>query len=307
MFKKTVMGKLFVAGLVIGGFGLLILIIGGILMATAKACTNADEECNSSRNRRRAGIGMVVMGCVLCAVGAVLLFLYSKPLLQNGNTVTAPSSLSLQQLPIKNKIDLDFATVSNEILKSHGYRFNLKKPDKTNVWDQLALDVHRSKLYDTVSGQFIETVEQFRNAFEEEYGSRKLTYGLPKEEIEEIEEITFLDAIALVSGQAAYADAFNHFNHFITELRKIDPMLSIVHNKMDTVYNKRCGDKTADIPVLCIERNISFDVVRINNNDGDKEIVAEINGTLRFKENKDATDLKDAFAETLEYKIYRPV
>lgn len=69
------MSGLLISGFVVGGFGLLVLIIGAILMATAKACTAADEACNSSKNRKKAGIGMVVMGCVLGVVGGVLLFL----------------------------------------------------------------------------------------------------------------------------------------------------------------------------------------------------------------------------------------
>jgi len=64
---------LMIAGLAVGGFGLLILIIGSILLATAKVCSTADEACNSVKNRRKVGIGMVVMGCVLVVSGGIML------------------------------------------------------------------------------------------------------------------------------------------------------------------------------------------------------------------------------------------
>lgn len=83
------MSGLLISGFVVGGFGLLVLIIGAILMATAKACTAADEACNSSKNRKKAGIGMVVMGCVLGVVGGVLLFLAYRKSISNGQDTTS--------------------------------------------------------------------------------------------------------------------------------------------------------------------------------------------------------------------------
>lgn len=89
------MSGLLISGLVVGGFGLLILIIGSILMATAKACTTADEACNSVKNRKKVGVGMAVMGCVLMVVGGVLLFLKyrhrdKKVIVSNSRDATQP-------------------------------------------------------------------------------------------------------------------------------------------------------------------------------------------------------------------------
>jgi len=80
---------LLISGLVVGGFGLLVLIIGAILMATAKDCNTADEACNGVKNRKKAGIGMVVMGCVLGVIGAVLLILKYRGKTISSN-VTSP-------------------------------------------------------------------------------------------------------------------------------------------------------------------------------------------------------------------------
>lgn len=63
-----------IAGIVVGSIGLLILLIGIALIASgSKPCEFVDEACDAAKNRKKAGIGMVVVGIVMVIIGVIIL------------------------------------------------------------------------------------------------------------------------------------------------------------------------------------------------------------------------------------------